>query len=63
MRHRPTEHSQRYSLYSAVRIIPVALALLVFQTFPLLYMLISWAAGHEKLDRRDPWQFSNIIVR
>lgn len=43
---------QSYSLYSAVRIIPVALALLVFQTFPLLYMLISWAAGHEKLDRR-----------
>ena len=43
---------QSYCLYSAVRIIPVALALLVFQTFPLLYMLINWAAGHEKLDRR-----------
>lgn len=43
---------QSYCLYSAVRIIPVALALLVFQTFPLLYMLINWAAGHETLDRR-----------
>lgn len=39
---------QSFCLYSAVAIIPVGLALLVFQTFPLLYVLLSWAAGKEK---------------
>jgi drug/metabolite transporter (DMT)-like permease len=39
---------QSYCLYSAVSMIPVALALLVFQTSPMLYMLITWAAGKEK---------------
>jgi drug/metabolite transporter (DMT)-like permease len=36
---------QSYCLYSAVAIIPVALALLAFNTFPMLLVLISWAAG------------------
>jgi len=40
--------SQSYCLYSAVAIIPVALALLVFQTFPMMLALLSWAAGGER---------------
>jgi drug/metabolite transporter (DMT)-like permease len=40
--------SQSYCLYSAVAIIPPALALLVFQTSPMLYVLLTWALGKEK---------------
>ncbi len=36
---------QSYCLYSAVAIIPVALALLVFQSSAPLYVLLSWALG------------------
>jgi drug/metabolite transporter (DMT)-like permease len=36
---------QSYCLYSAVRLIPVALALLAFNTFPVLFALMSWASG------------------
>ena len=36
---------QSYCLYSAVALIPAALALLVFQTCPILYVLLSWAMG------------------
>jgi drug/metabolite transporter (DMT)-like permease len=43
---------QSYCLYSAVALIPVALALLVFQTFPMLLALISLAAGGERPSRR-----------
>jgi drug/metabolite transporter (DMT)-like permease len=39
--------SQSYCLYSAVALIPPALALLVFQTSPMLYVLLSWALGRE----------------
>jgi len=39
---------QSYCLYSAVSMIPVALALLVFQTSPMLYLLLAWASGREK---------------
>ncbi len=39
---------QSYCLYSAVALIPVALALLAFNTFPMLLALISWAAGAER---------------
>ena len=39
--------SQSYCLYSAVKIIPPALALLVFQTSPMLYVLLTWALGKE----------------
>jgi drug/metabolite transporter (DMT)-like permease len=39
---------QSYCLYSAVALIPAALALLVFQTCPMLYVLLSWAAGKER---------------
>ena len=43
---------QSYCLYSSVAVIPVALALLAFNTFPLLYVLLSWAAGGENPGRR-----------
>jgi len=39
---------QSFCLYTAVSKIPVALALLVFQSFPLLYVLLSWSTGKEK---------------
>lgn len=38
---------QSYCLYSAVALIPVALALLVFNTCPILFLLLSWATGKE----------------
>jgi drug/metabolite transporter (DMT)-like permease len=38
---------QSFCLYSAVARIPVALALLAFNTFPMLLSLVSWAAGGE----------------
>jgi len=40
--------TQSFCLYSAVARIPVALALLVFQTCPMLFVLLSWATGKEK---------------
>ncbi len=43
---------QSYCLYSAVSLIPVALALLAFNTFPMMLALISWAAGAERPSRR-----------
>jgi drug/metabolite transporter (DMT)-like permease len=41
--------AQSFCLYSAVARIPVALALLVFNLYPMLFMLLSWATGKEKL--------------
>jgi drug/metabolite transporter (DMT)-like permease len=38
---------QSYCLYSAVARIPVALALLTFNSYPILYMLLAWATGVE----------------
>ena len=46
---------QSYCLYSAVALIPAALALLVFQTSAMLYLLLSWATGKEKPQPR-PWR-------
>src|SRR5712664_2134247 len=40
---------QSFCLYSAVARIPVALALLVFNLYPMLFMLLSSTAGKEKL--------------
>jgi drug/metabolite transporter (DMT)-like permease len=40
--------SQSYCLFAAVALIPPALALLVFQTSPMLYVLLTWALGKEK---------------
>jgi len=44
--------AQSFCLYSAVARIPVALALLAFNTFPMLLSLISWAAGGQAPSRR-----------
>lgn len=43
---------QSWCLYSAVARIPVALALLAFNTFPIMLGLISWLAGGERPARR-----------
>ena len=40
--------TQSYCLYSAVALIPPALALLVFQTSPAMYTLLTWALGKEQ---------------
>src|SRR3954470_9324197 len=44
----PLIASQSYCLYSAVALFPPALALLVFQTSPMLYVLLTWALGKEE---------------
>ncbi len=43
---------QSYCIYSAVARIPVALALLAFNTFPMMFSLISWVTGGERPARR-----------
>jgi drug/metabolite transporter (DMT)-like permease len=43
---------QSYCLYSSVALIPVALALLAFQTFPMVLALLSWFSGGERPSRR-----------
>jgi drug/metabolite transporter (DMT)-like permease len=43
---------QSFCLYSAVARIPAALALLAFNTYPLIYALMSALAGMERLSRR-----------
>lgn len=43
---------QSYCLYSAVARIPVALALLAFNTHPMALSLLSWASGGERPARR-----------
>lgn len=43
---------QSYCIYSSVALIPVALALLAFNTFPMLLALMSWAAGGERPSAR-----------
>lgn len=43
--------AQSFCLYSAVARIPVALALLVFSSCPVLYVLISWIAGKDRPPR------------
>jgi drug/metabolite transporter (DMT)-like permease len=40
--------SQSYCLFAAVASIPPALALVVFQTSPMFYVLLTWALGKEK---------------
>ena len=43
---------QSYCIYSAVARIPVALALLAFNTFPMMFSLLSWAADGVRPGRR-----------
>jgi drug/metabolite transporter (DMT)-like permease len=42
---------QSYCIYSAVARLPVALALLTFNTYPMLFALMTWAAGVERPSR------------
>jgi drug/metabolite transporter (DMT)-like permease len=42
---------QSYCIYAAVARLPVALALLTFNTYPLLFALMTWAAGVERPSR------------
>ena len=44
--------AQSYFLYSAIARIPVALALLAFNTYPILFSLLSWAADGQRPARR-----------
>jgi drug/metabolite transporter (DMT)-like permease len=39
---------QSFCLYSSVALLPVALALLAFNTFPMLIALFTWASGGER---------------
>ncbi len=39
---------QSFCLYSAIARMPVALALLVFQSFPMMYVFLSWAMGKDR---------------
>jgi drug/metabolite transporter (DMT)-like permease len=43
---------QSYCIYAAVARIPVALALLAFNTFPMIFTLLAWAADKERPARR-----------
>ena len=42
---------QSYCIYAAVARLPVALALLTFNTYPMLFALMTWAAGVERPSR------------
>jgi len=44
--------AQSFCLYSAVARIPVALALLAFNSFPVMLSVVAWAAGGERPTRR-----------
>jgi drug/metabolite transporter (DMT)-like permease len=50
---------QSYCIYSAVSRIPVALALLTFNTYPLVFALMSWSAGAE---RPSPRTLASMLV-
>lgn len=54
--------SQSYCLYSAVALIPPALALLVFQTSPMLYVLLTWALGRERPRWKALWPMALALV-
>jgi drug/metabolite transporter (DMT)-like permease len=53
---------QSVCLYAAVARIPVALALLVFNTFPVVLALLSWASGGERPTRRTLLAMPVILV-
>jgi drug/metabolite transporter (DMT)-like permease len=54
--------AQSVCLYAAVARIPVALALLVFNSFPLVLALLSWASGGEPPTRRTAIAMPVILV-
>jgi drug/metabolite transporter (DMT)-like permease len=53
---------QSVCLYAAVARLPVALALLVFNTFPILLALLSWASGGVRPQRRTVIAMPVILV-
>ncbi|MDM8347369.1 DMT family transporter [Pseudomonas sp. sp1636] len=53
---------QSLALYSAVARIPVALALLVANTFPILLSLLTWALGGPPPTRRTAWLMGLILL-
>jgi drug/metabolite transporter (DMT)-like permease len=53
---------QSWCLYSSVARIPVALALLTFNTFPILLALLSWASGGERPSRRTAIAMPVILL-
>ncbi len=53
---------QGYCLYSAVARLPVALALLVFNTFPIMIALLSWLVGGERPRRRTVLAWPVILA-
>jgi drug/metabolite transporter (DMT)-like permease len=53
---------QSYCLYSAVALIPAALALLVFQSSAMLYLLLSWVLGREKPRASALWPMLLALV-
>jgi drug/metabolite transporter (DMT)-like permease len=58
--------AQSYCLYSSVAIIPVALGLLAFNTYPMLFVLLDWAAGGARPERRAvvamPLAFLGLVL-
>ncbi|MFN9772568.1 MAG: DMT family transporter [Burkholderiales bacterium] len=54
--------AQSVCLYAAVARIPVALALLVFNSFPVVLALLSWASGGERPTRRTAIAMPVILV-
>ncbi len=53
---------QSYCLYAAVARIPVALALLAFNTYPLVFALMSWALVGERPARRTLAMMPVVLV-
>jgi drug/metabolite transporter (DMT)-like permease len=57
---------QSYCLYSSVAIIPVALGLLAFNTYPMLFVLLAWAADGAHPGRRAfvamPLAFLGLVL-
>ena len=53
---------QSFCLYSAVARIPVALALLAFNTYPMLFALASWAVNGERPSKRAAFAMPLALV-
>lgn len=53
--------AQSYCLYAAVARLPVALALLTFNTFPIVIALLSWLSGGERPSRRTLFMMPVIL--
>lgn len=53
---------QSFALYSAVARVPVALALLVANTFPILLALLTWALGGPAPTQRSAWLMGLILL-